>query len=605
MGSRLGSGVIFVCLAFTGAALAKPKQWIEVRSPHFRVLTDGSQGDGRRVAFEFEQLHFLFAEEYPTFRLETGAPLLVFAAHDEETAKSLEPQLWKTKGPKPAGLFHHGWEKQYVMVRLDRWGQGAHEVVYHEYAHSILHANAHWLPTWLDEGMAEFYAYTRFEDHDMLIGVPTERYSLLKERPLIPVETLITMAPGSPHYRDESQIQMFYAESWALVHYLTFGPGMEGGKRVAQYFNLLQQGVDEKKAFQQAVGSFPEVDKGLQLYLMRFGFTAAKVKNAPQIDQKDFTSRTLSVAETDAELAGYHLWTHDSADARPLVEEAIKEDPKLGYAHEERGFLLFADGRDAEAADEFSQAYALDGTLYLSLFSKTMLSPAATSNLPADQNALHDAMEKVLQLDPQFSPVYIQLARLALRQDDPTTAFGLSRKAEELDPWLAGYHLLTAQALLRMGRDAEAASFSEYVAERWFGPDHDEAVALWNSIPVAHRPNGVSLTETLPQGTQSITGTIKSVTCGGPEKQLGFVVDDHGRQLTFHTKGPFAMGFSDTIWYGEDHFNLCHHLEGMRTVVRYRAPADGTYTGDAAEIEIRDDLIAPATGSGSSSPATP
>lgn len=103
-----------------------------------------------------------------------------------------------------------------------------------------------------------------------------------------------------------------------------------GGSRLVQYFDLLQQGVDEKKAFQEAVGSFPEIDKALQQYATHFTFAAAKINNAPQIDQKDFTSRTLSVAETDAELAGYHLWTYDLAGARPLVEEAIKEGPKLG-----------------------------------------------------------------------------------------------------------------------------------------------------------------------------------------------------------------------------------------------------------------------------------
>ena len=44
------------------------------------------------------------------------------------------------------------------------------------------------------------------------------------------------------------------------------------------------------------------------------------------------------------------------------------------------GFLDFSDGKDAEAAAEFAQAFALNGTLYLSLFDKTMLSPMATSN---------------------------------------------------------------------------------------------------------------------------------------------------------------------------------------------------------------------------------
>jgi hypothetical protein len=55
------------------------------------------------------------------------------------------------------------------------------------------------------------------------------------------------------------------------------------------------------------------------------------------------------------------------------------------------------------------------------------------------------------------------------------------------------------------------------------------------------------------------------------------------------------LGFSDSLWYGEDHFSVCHHLEGLRTIVYYRAGANATYAGDIAEIEIRDDLPAPAT----------
>ena len=94
--------VLATCLA---AARDKVENWIEVRSPHFRVLTNGSQGDARDVAKEFEQLRHLFAEQYPEFRLEGGAPLVIFAALDESSAKSLEPGMWKAKGAKPAGVF--------------------------------------------------------------------------------------------------------------------------------------------------------------------------------------------------------------------------------------------------------------------------------------------------------------------------------------------------------------------------------------------------------------------------------------------------------------------------------------------------------------------
>ena len=603
MNWRFVSFLVCLVVVPTIAARAGEKPWLEVRSPHFRVLTNGSQGDARHVAREFEQMRYVFATRFPNFRLESGAPLLVFAARDEETAKSLEPNLWKMKGAKPAGLFHHGWEKQYVMVRLDTWGQGAHEVAYHEYTHSIEHLNAQWLPVWLDEGTAEFYAYTRFQEHQIYVGAPTEAYRILLARTPIPIETLITVDQSSPYYHDEDKVPMFYAESWALVHFMTFGPGMEGGERLNQFLKVLQEGTEQKKAFRQVFGSFKELDQALDEYIRRFTFVAGVLSSPPQIDEKGFFSRTLSMAETETELGGFHLWSHDLAAARPLIEQALKDDPKLGYTHEFMGFCQFADGKNAEALNEFSQAYALDGTLYLSLFAKTMLSPMASSDKPTDQIAFYDALLKVLDLNGQFAPAYVQLARLRLRQNDAKMAFALSRRAEALEPSRAAYHLQTGQILLRMGKGADAAAIAKFVAERWLGSDHNEAVELWNDVPAEQRPAGESLSQVAPKDTQTVAGMVKSVACGAQDQQGSMVLAHDGQPLTFHFKGRIPSGFSDTIWYGEDHFSLCHHLEGMRGIVHYRPPSDATYAGDAADIEVRDDLPSPLTSTTGIAPA--
>lgn len=592
MNWRLIFPLIGLLLLSAAEAVAGDKPWLEVNSPHFRVLTNGSAADARHVAHEFEQLRYVFASQFPNFRLESGAPLLVFAARDEETAKALEPQVWKLKGAvKPAGVFHHGWEKQYVMVRLDAWGEGAREVVYHEYAHSILHINSRWLPTWLDEGMAEFYAYTRFQEHEIYVGAPSERARILVAKRPYPVENLI--ADLSPYKNDPDEAQMFYAESWALVHFLTFAPGMENGKRLNQFFRALQQGTEQKKAFQETFGNFKAVDDGLADYTRHFTFAAARLPNPPKIEEKGFTSRTLSVAETEAELAGYHLATRDQEDARILVEQALKSDPKLGLAHEEMGFLHFADGDDAAALSEFSQACMLDPSLYLSLFAKAMLSPSATAESPADQATFQAALLQVLHLNPQFAPAYVQLARVDLRKNDTANALAASRKAEQLEPSRAGYHLQSGHILLRMGKDDDAAAFAKFVADRWGGPDHDEAVELWNDVPAEQRPPGESLAEMIPKETQTVSGVVRSVECSrGPENlKLILVHDDHA--LTFHRKGGFINGFSDTLWYGADHYDICHHLEGKRAIVRYHPVADTSYAGDLAEVEIRDDLPSP------------
>ena len=77
----------------------------------------------------------------------------------------------------------------------------------------------------------------------------------------------------------------------------------------------------------QDFGTFEEMDKALQLYVRHFALTSGVLKAPPQFDDKGYRSRALTPAETGAELAGFHLWTHDLAGARALAEQALKDDP--------------------------------------------------------------------------------------------------------------------------------------------------------------------------------------------------------------------------------------------------------------------------------------
>jgi tetratricopeptide (TPR) repeat protein len=590
MNCRFTSVVIGFLIFSFPSSFAADKPWIEVDSPHFRIFSNGTPNDARHVAHEFEQLRYVFATQFPDFRLESGAPLMVFAARDEDTARSLEPNVWKLKGVKPAGIFHHGWEKEYVLVRLDSWGEGAREIVYHEYTHSILRLNSRWLPTWLDEGMAEYYAYTRFQEHLIYLGAPSERVGILRAKTLYPVENLI--GDLSQYRNDPDEAQIFYAESWALVHFLTFSPGMQNGARLNQFYRALQQGTPQKKAFEDTFGSFKTIDASLGDYVRNYSFHAYRLPNPPKIEDKDFTVRTLTLAETDAELAGYHLWTRDFDGARPLVQQALKSDPKLGLAHEDSGILQFSEAHDVEALTEFSRAADLDGNLYLSVFAKTMLSQTVNSENRADQDSVRAALQQVLNTNPQFAAAWVEMARVDMRENDIDGALAASRKAEQLEPSRAGYHLQSGQILLRMRKGGDSAAFAKFVADRWTGPDHNEAVELWNAVPAEQRPEGESLDPIVPKDSQSVTGTVQSVECSGGPENLKLVLAHDNQLLTFRRKGAMITGFSDTLWYGADHFNVCHHVEGKRAIVHYHPAADASYAGDLAEVEIRDDLPA-------------
>src|ERR1700722_15076748 len=114
--------------------LTAEQTWTEVRSPHFRVITDGSGKDARNVAEEFEQMRYVFTSRFNNSNFQSGPPLTIGAARNETTYRTIDPALSKSKGGNNvAGVFYQGWERQFALIRLDTFGDENNIVVYHEY----------------------------------------------------------------------------------------------------------------------------------------------------------------------------------------------------------------------------------------------------------------------------------------------------------------------------------------------------------------------------------------------------------------------------------------------------------------------------------------
>jgi len=181
--SRLASALprllLAACLSFAALlqwpaslrAADKSETWIEVRSPHFTVYTNGNEKQARRTADQFEQIRALFQKAFPKMRVDPGKPFLILAAKHENTLKTLLPDYWERKGgTHPAGMFVGGTERHYVVLRLDVEGENPYHVIYHEYVHMLNALNFRHLPVWLNEGIAEFYGNTSITDKDIGIG---------------------------------------------------------------------------------------------------------------------------------------------------------------------------------------------------------------------------------------------------------------------------------------------------------------------------------------------------------------------------------------------------------------------------------------------------
>ena len=575
---------VFTLLPLAGAA----QTWREVKSPNFRVLTDGSERDGRAVAREFEQMRGVFADRFRKANLEGGAPLTIFAVR-EAGLKQLGPVFYKQR-ENVAGEFFTGWERQFAMVRLDSFGDQNQAVVFHEYTHSVLHANLHWLPTWLDEGLAEFYAYTRFQHDNIYIGAPTVRYRHLVGEAQIPVAKMLT-ANGGTFGNDIRMGDLFYGEAWAMVHYMTFGPEMEHGAKLDQFVALLESGTPQEEAFQKVFGEPKAFENHLSQYLSHLALTAGLLPPDKGPDARTFTARVLNAAEVNEEIGALDIGTGDRVSGKARIEAAIAADASVAASHEELGFLDWQEGKDADAKAEWQRAVALDGGLYRSSFALLMSGLPLREQTAGQLVVMQTELQGIIGKAPKFAPAYVDLALVQWRQGRMNDAYKNAAMAEKLAPWRAGYRLLVGYILAQGHQPAMAAAYARTVAARWPGSDHDEAVDLWSLLPAGTRGDGPALTFNLLAEATVVRGTIVESAC---EKDRFTVTLQPAAKsaaaLTLASDGRFESGFSDTLWMGRDHWTTCHHLAGLPATVAYKAA--GAQGGKLLAMDVRDDLPA-------------
>src|SRR5262245_59274437 len=63
---------------------ANPQAWVEVRSPHFIVVSNANEHAARRVAEQFEVIRAVFQEHFGSSSVD-DQPIMILAAKDEDT----------------------------------------------------------------------------------------------------------------------------------------------------------------------------------------------------------------------------------------------------------------------------------------------------------------------------------------------------------------------------------------------------------------------------------------------------------------------------------------------------------------------------------------
>jgi len=459
--------VLVPALLAGGVAAAAERPWLEVKSPHFTVLTNGGEGQGREVAWQFEQMRAALQKLWPWAKLAADKPVLVLAARDEATLKALAPEYWE-KGREPiVSVTAEGRDRHYLAMRADTKVTDDVRVtpyfnLYRAYLHIVLDSSfEHPLPLWLNRGMAELFGNLRVREKDVFLGrmVPwhVER---LREAQLLPLETLLGADRASPYFPLGDKRRRFDAQSWALLHYFMFA---EEGKRVSQldrYVALLSRGTREDVARREAFPDLAGLQRALASYLRLTGIQYARIDVDVSIGREGFPSRPLPPAESAAVRAAFHVAMGRPNEARAAIQEAKAADSAHAGAFDAEGLLADLEEKPDQAAAAYARAAELGSNSFYSWFQDARL--AHRRGADRDNLArMEKSLQRTVELNPEYATGYSYLADTKLSLGQKDEALNLARRAVSLEPGGSYHHLTLAKVLSEQSKRAEALAEAE------------------------------------------------------------------------------------------------------------------------------------------------
>jgi tetratricopeptide (TPR) repeat protein len=433
-------GWLFATVAFAGPAPAVTRQrnWVGLRSPNFTVLGDAGAGDIRRVAMRLEEFRDALSVLLPTAIQAASRPTTVVVFRNQRTFEPFQPQC-EGKAQSLAGYFIAGEAAHYIALTGE--GDDAFEVIYHEYVHAVMNAVVSSPPVWFNEGLAEYYKTLEVTNNgrQALIGRLDIDHVFRLRNEWLPLAAVLAVAHDSPLYNERAKATVFYAESWALAHYLLLAENRAYATHVGPFAALLTSGVAPTEACQQAFGlTLTELEKRLRRYVNQTAPLPMMLVTLSQRLTKIAESPVTPVPDAEAHaILGELLFRLRRPDeARAQLDAALALDSTCGLAHESMGRLLTEARQFSEARDHLAAAIAAPGATWLTHYTYGRVLVEARSDPSAAANEeMARAFAQAVEMKPDFADGYAQLAWV--RSQLPATledAVRAARKATELAP---------------------------------------------------------------------------------------------------------------------------------------------------------------------------
>jgi tetratricopeptide (TPR) repeat protein len=374
------------------------KDWKRVSSGDVTAVGDASEKTLREALAQIASFRAAFKQLYPTWRLDSPVPYRVVRFQNPETLRRFAPRDEKGRPQQfVGGYFSSGADLNIIAL-----GGGSTDVVFHEFTHSFVSRNFHSLPMWLNEGLADFHATFEadWQKGRSLMGrPPAARLTALRRGHFMPLKEVVlaNSADIAKFWRLGDRIAMFYAESWALVHYLHIGRRDNKPGAFGRFVSAIERGTPVEQAFQESFGAtIEQIDGELRRYIRNPLFLAinfelarndaASVAVEPMTEadvkyiQGDLLNRVGAFEEADKEvanalaldpahvparvaLANARLGLDRGPEAIDTLKAIVEQSPSSFAATYHLARALAASDRHLEALEAYSRATKLvDGS---------------------------------------------------------------------------------------------------------------------------------------------------------------------------------------------------------------------------------------------------
>jgi len=361
-----------------------------------------------------EQFREVFAQLFPKAVHTSLVPTTVIVFKNDDSYRPFKPN------PNLAGYFQPGQDVNYITLTTEVRGvQDPFKVIFHEYTHLLINNTTPNVPLWFNEGLAEYYStFSITDDTKVVLGSPISSHVfLLRDTKMLPLRTLFKVDEKSPYYNERDKQSVYYAESWALMHYLILG---KDGQRVPQmgtFLKLISTNVPLEDAFQQAFAmSFESMEKELREYVKhdRYPVLTGRFESKVVVES-DMQAAPISEAAAQSYLGDLLAHTH-RGDSEAYLRRALSLDPNEPLANASLAMLLLRQGKAPEARKQLEKAAANSSNYLLHYYYAYALSrqgddEVMVSTFTSETASIMRAeLKKAIELRPDFVESYNLLA---------------------------------------------------------------------------------------------------------------------------------------------------------------------------------------------------